>query len=146
MKRQFLNSQVIKPVQLLREHKLGNIIKQPLCFYTFRIKRNSHLQRRLYYLLICFSIAFDFAIFIDFIDDNRLISPINVYDTMQKWLKIKFFRISSFFFPHLFMKLFWKTVHHFSTTNKAMHRSIGRCYHAHKGNLGQPFLHLYVTH
>ena len=79
-----MNSQVIKPVQLLREHKLGNIIKQPLCFYTFRIKRNSHLQRRLYYLLICFSIAFDFAIFIDFIDDNRLISPINVYDTMQK--------------------------------------------------------------
>ena len=35
----------------------------------------------------------------------------------------------------------------FSTTNKAIHRSIERCYHTHKGNLGQPCFHaLYVTH
>ena len=36
---------------------------------------------------------------------------------MKKWLKIKFFRISSLIFPYLRTRWFCKTGYHFSTTN-----------------------------
>ena len=73
--------------------------------------------------------------FIDSIDGNRLITSCKcLYESMEKACVFNGFPVLACIFSYRRISWYCKVEHHFSTTNKTVNASTGRCYYAHNGN------------